>query len=97
MTNKPLGDTIDIEREVIKMENKFCENLQYVTLVSLIIAQCVVGSNFYIGQVIYLYANGVATIRNFALGRPTADKVKDLSCLAITAGLILFKFFTNNY
>lgn len=79
------------------MKNKFFENLQYVTLASLIIAQCIVGSNFYIGQFIYLFANGIATVRNFALQRPAADKVKDLSCLAITAGLILFKYFTNNH
>jgi len=75
------------------MKNKIFENLQYITLVSLIVAQCVVSSNFYLGQSIYLMANLLATIRNFTLGRPAADKVKDLSCLGITLGLILFNYF----
>lgn len=66
------------------------ENAQYVVLFSLIIAQCVVGKNFYLGQGIYLLANIVSTVRCFVLGRPNADKVKDVSCLAITLGLIIF-------
>ena len=75
------------------MKTKIFENLQFVTLVCLIIAQCVVGSNFYIGQFIYLAANTISTVRNFVLQRSVADKVKDLCCLAITIGLILFNFF----
>lgn len=67
---------------------KFFENLQYVTLVLLIIAQCTVGSVFYIGQGLYLGANIVSVVRCFVLDRPLADKVKDLCCLAITIGLI---------
>ena len=75
------------------MKEKIFENLQFVTLVLLIVAQCVVGGNFYIGQFIYLGANSISTIRNFVLKRAVADKVKDLCCLAITIGLILFNFF----
>lgn len=75
------------------MEKRAIENLQYFTLIGLILAQSVVGSNFYIGQTIYLIANSVATFRSFALNRPTADKIKDCACLGITIGLILFKYF----
>ena len=74
------------------MKIKIFENLQFVTLVLLIVGQCTVGSNFYVGQFIYLGANIVATIRNFVLKRAVADKVKDICCLAITIGLILFNF-----
>lgn len=77
------------------MERKAIENLQYITLIGLICAQCVVGSNFYIGQGIYLIANIVSVFRSFALDRPIADKVKDCACLGITAGLIFFRYFLN--
>lgn len=69
----------------------FVENLQYLTLVLLIIGQCTVGSIFYLGQGVYLAANIVSVFRSFALGRPTSDKVKDCTCLAITIGLIVIK------
>lgn len=64
-------------------------NLQYIVLASLVVAQCVVGKNFIIGQSIYLIANGISVFRDFALSRPTADKIKDVCCLGLTLGLIL--------
>lgn len=72
---------------------KFFENLQFVVLIGLIVAQCVVGENFYLGQGIYLGCNTISAIRCFVLKRPMADKVKDCACFAITLGLILFNFF----
>jgi len=77
------------------MTKKFFENLQYVVLVGLIIGQCTVGSNFYLGQFVYLGCNLISTSRNFVLGRAMADKVKDCCCLGITLGLILFNYFKN--
>lgn len=71
---------------------KFWENLQYVTLVLLIVGQCTVGSLFYLGQGVYLAANIVSVSRCFALGRPMSDKVKDCTCLAITVGLLVIKY-----
>lgn len=67
---------------------RLVENLQYVTLVLLIVGQCTVGSVFYIGQSAYLVANLISVFRCFALNRPMSDKVKDISCLAITLGLL---------
>ena len=69
------------------------QNLQYVVLVLLIVGQCTVGANFYLGQCVYLLANCTAVYRNFKLRRPAADKVKDCACLAITVGLIVFNLF----
>lgn len=77
------------------MKNKIFENLQFVVLVGLIVGQCTVGSNFYFGQGIYLACNLISTSRNFVLNRALADKVKDLCCLGITIGLILFNLFKN--
>jgi hypothetical protein len=73
-----------------RKRREFIENLQYVVLVALIVGQCTVGANFYIGQCVYLFANAVSVFRCFKLRRPAADKVKDCTCLAITVGLIIF-------
>lgn len=77
------------------MKIKFFENLQYMVLAGLIIAQCVIGGNFYLGQSIYLAVNIISIIRSFALERPISDKVKDISCFAITFGIIAFSLLTN--
>lgn len=77
------------------MTRKMWENIQYVVLVGLIVAQCVIGGHFYIGQFIYLGTNTISLIRDFALGRPASDKTKNASCLAITVGIILFSLLTN--
>lgn len=76
------------------MDNKFIlfwENLQFLTLVLLIVGQCTVGSMFYVGQGAYLIANIISVTRCFILKRPTSDKVKDIACMAITMGLLGIK------
>lgn len=73
------------------MKEKFFESVGYIVLISLIVGQCTVGSNFMIGQGIYLFANLCSVIRSFILHRPMADKVKDCTCTAITMGLIGIK------
>lgn len=74
-----------------KIEKTF-ELLNYLVLALLIIGQCTVGSNYFVGQFVYLSANLLAVTRCFILRRPTADKVKDFCMLGITTGLILIKF-----
>lgn len=71
---------------------KAIENLQFITLILLIIGQCVVGANFWIGQSVYLLANAISVFRCFALKRPTADKVKDCVCTGVTIGLMGFAY-----
>lgn len=68
--------------------NKFWENLGFVVLALLIVAQCVVGGNYLYGQLCYLAANLLAITRSFKLKRCAGDKVKDCSCGALTLGLI---------
>lgn len=75
------------------MAEKFVENLQFVTLVLLIVGQCTVGANFWVGQTVYLVANLISVFRCFALSRPIADKVKDCVCMGVTIGLMGFAFF----
>ena len=74
------------------MKTNVVENLMYIILAALILGQCVIGVSFYIGQGIYLFANGVSIFRDFYLGRAKADKVKDIACFAITLGLIIFRY-----
>lgn len=69
-------------------------NASYLVLALLLIAQCVVGKNFVVGQYIYLAANGISVLRSFLLKRPHADKIKDTCCLALTTGLLLFNYFS---
>ena len=76
---------------------KIVENLQYLTLIGLLTAQCIVGKNFVIGQFVYLFANVIAVYRSFVLNRPTADKVKDVACMGITIGLLAIYFLPTLY
>ena len=68
---------------------KLFENLNYIVLMGLIIAQCVIGKWYLVGQGIYLFCNIISVTRSIVLKRPKADKIKDFSCTAITIGLIL--------
>ena len=78
------------EREVHTMKyEKLFENLNYIVLMGLIIAQCVIGKWYLVGQGIYLFCNVISVTRSIVLKRPKADKIKDFSCTAITIGLIL--------
>lgn len=70
------------------MSKKIVENLQFIVLVGLIVAQCVIGKCYLLGQSIYLVCNAISLYRCFALRRPKADVVKDVCCTAITIGLI---------
>ena len=72
---------------------KTVENLQFITLILLIIGQCIVGANFWVGQTVYLLANGISVFRCFYLHRPGADKVKDCVCMGVTLGLMGFNYF----
>lgn len=68
---------------------KFFENTAgYLVLAILIVAQCVIRVSYAGGQFLYLAANILAVARCFVLNRQRADKVKDISCTAITIGLL---------
>lgn len=64
------------------------KELNYLVLIALITAQCVVKADFLIGQFVYLFANTLAFSRCFILQRPIADKIKDGCMLGITVGLV---------
>ena len=64
------------------------ENLQYATLICLLVAQTLVGKSFILGQCLYLVGNAIAVFRSFTLDRPLADKTKDCACLGLTIALI---------
>lgn len=64
------------------------KELNYLVLITLITAQCVVKADFLIGQFVYLFANTISFTRCFVLQRPIADKIKDGCMLGITVGLV---------
>lgn len=63
------------------------ENLQLLCL-GLTIAGQILISNYIVGQSIWLVSNIICLARDFALGRPAADKVKNATMLALTATLV---------
>ena len=65
------------------------KELNYLVLITLITAQCVVKADFLIGQFVYLFANILSFVRCFILRRPVADKIKDGCMLGITVGLVV--------
>lgn len=74
------------------MMQKFFENIYYMVIALLILAQCVIGPNYLFGQSLFLAANILSLIRCYILKRPAADKIKDYSCTALTIGLIYLYF-----
>ena len=67
--------------------------MQYITLFCLMVGQIVTKVSFLYGQYIFVVANAISVFRCFGLDRPKSDTVKDISCLAITLGLILITIF----
>ena len=72
---------------------RFWENLQYIVLFLLIVAQATVGSWFVFGQCVYLSAYVISITRSSALGRPMADKIKEVAMFGLTVALLLIKYF----
>lgn len=72
---------------------KFWDNIGYVIMALLLVGQITVGWLFMVGQGAYLLGNIINVIRDFKLGRPRADKVKNICFTAITVGLIILYIF----
>lgn len=70
---------------------KIWENLAYVGLGLCIIANIAVGYLYIFAQSLYLISNSICVARDFKLQRPIADKVRDISFLAITIALIIIR------
>lgn len=75
-----------------EMARKIWENIQYLGLALTIVGQIVIGPWWLLGQSLWEVANLISVSRDFALHRPTADKVKDICMTALTTGLIAASF-----
>ena len=76
-----------------EIKNKMVwEIVGYVGLAMCIFGQITVGYWYLLAQCVYLMANIASVIRSFALGLPSANKVKDVVFTAITCGLIVIYF-----
>lgn len=92
---KNLRFTTKPQRSVSESEStrrKVWENIQLGVLALTIIGQVTVGASFILGQGLWLVANSIALLRDFALGRPAADKLKNATLWAITCGLVITYF-----
>jgi len=78
--------------EVMPFETPWIVNLQYIVLGLIMLGQALSVVTVLGGQLAYLGCNVVALFRVFALWRPLADKVKDLSCLGLTMAILIVKF-----
>lgn len=74
-----------------KMKTMIWEVLGYATLLLCVFGQVTVGKWYLIAQFAYLVSNIVGTARDFALGLPWANKVKDACFTGITFALILIR------
>lgn len=72
-------------------KNLIWEVVGYISLALCIFGQITVGYWYLLAQSAYLVANICYVVRCFALDQQPADKVKNVTFLAITAGLILLK------
>ncbi len=64
----------------------------YLVLALTILGQIIVRGSYIWGQAAWFIANVLTLVRDFALDRPAADKVKNSCMLAITIGLITLYF-----
>lgn len=69
----------------------FWEIMGYTTLALCVFGQITVGYWYMVAQCGYLISNIVSVVRDFALGLPTANKVRDIVFTAITLALIIIK------
>lgn len=71
---------------------KVWENLQYIVLGLTIVGQVITNVPMWgvlAAQSVWLVSNLIATVRDFILKRPTADKVKNICLTGITIGLVI--------
>jgi hypothetical protein len=67
---------------------KVWEFVAYVCLALTIAGQVLTASNVLLAQWVWLVSNLLFVARDFALYRPSADKVKDVAMLALTIGMV---------
>lgn len=71
--------------------NLVWEIVGYVTLLLCVFGQIAVGYWYMVAQSAYLVANVASVVRDFKLGLPPANKVKDICFTGITIGLIIIR------
>lgn len=74
-----------------KNVNVFWEVICYVCLALCIFGQITVGKIYLVAQFAYLLANVGSVVRDFAIGLPVGNKVKDFAFTGITLGLIVVR------
>ena len=68
------------------------EIINYVSLALCIFGQMTVGYIYLVAQFAYLIANAVAVVRDFKIGLPKSNCVRDITFFTITLALIVLRF-----
>ena len=76
-----------------KQKTIIWEVVGYIGLVLCVFGQIAVGYLYITAQIAYLIANLSAVVRDFALGLPPANKVRDIIFTGITVALIVIRVF----
>lgn len=77
----------------MKNQNTIWEIVCYIGLALCLAGQVMVGKFYLVAQFAYLVANMSAVVRDFAIGLPTANKIKDMCFTGVTIGLICMRLF----
>ena len=70
------------------------EIIGYVCLALAVFGQITVGKFYLVAQFAYLCGNSATVVRDFAIGMPNANKVKDITFTGITIALIVCRIFS---
>ena len=77
---------------MVKKNNAFWEVINYICLALCLFGQMTVGYIYLVAQFGYLIANGLAVVRDFKIGMPKSNCVKDICFFTITLALIILRF-----
>lgn len=70
------------------------ELVGYICLALAVFGQITVGKFYLVAQFAYLVANFATVVRDFVIGLPRANKVKDITFTGITIALIVCRIFS---
>lgn len=82
-----------MKKNITRKQFILWETVCYIALALCIFGQITVGKFYLVAQCAYLVANITSVIRDYALGLPAGNKVKDFAFTGITLALIIIRLF----
>lgn len=82
-----------MKKNITKKQLIIWEVICYIALALCVFGQITVGKFYLVAQFAYLIANVASVIRDYAIGLPAGNKVKDFAFTGITLALIIARLF----